>query len=262
MVSANTIPTEKELKDYYHEYPSYNKISPLTLQRYNEILDMLEPYRKNNKLLETGCGFGFFLEAAKKRNWDVAGTELSENALVECKRKNIPVSEKMENLLSTSENSFDVIVSLEVIEHLKEPLKEVNLYARLLRNEGALYVTTPNFNSLSRRIVGKRWNVILYPEHIHYFTPHSIHYLLKNNFNKIFNQTSGVSPARLMYTIRSKSAVKGKELENYDFNEVDRQLRDNIEKTILLRLIKKFVNYILAKLRSGDSLKILYQKKA
>jgi 2-polyprenyl-3-methyl-5-hydroxy-6-metoxy-1,4-benzoquinol methylase len=261
MVSARMIPTEEELKAYYLEYPSYDSISPLTLQRYNEILDKLEPYRKSNSLLETGCGFGFFLEAARMRKWQVTGTELSGNALAECRRKNIPVSEHLEDLIRENK-IFDAVVSLEVIEHLKDPVEQVSKYARLLRPSGVLYVTTPNFNSFSRRLLGRKWNVILYPEHIHYFTPDTIHRMLKDEFLKIENQTSGISPARIISTFRSHKPRKGKDLENYDFNEVDRQLRDNIEKTVLLRLIKRLINSLLAALKSGDSLKILYQKKA
>ena len=142
------------------------------------------------------------------------------------------------------------------------PENEIEKYSTYLRPDGVLYITTPNFNSISRRLLGKKWNVIHYPEHLHYFTQKSIHNLLqKFNFSKITIQSSGFSPARLIYSFKSKNQITGKGLEHYDYNELDRQLRDNIEKTILLRLIKKAINYFLAKLRSGDSLKILYFKK-
>ncbi len=261
MVSARTIPTSEELKDHYFDYPSYESIPPLTLKRYNDILNMLEPYRKNNNLLETGCGFGLFLEVAKGRNWNVSGTELSEAALIECRKKKIPVTENIEQLLQQKNMKFDVVVSLEVIEHLTDPVAEVSMYAKLLRPEGALYITTPNFNSFTRRLLGRFWNVISYPEHLHYFTSRTIHQLLENDFTKIKNQTAGISPARMIYAIRSMGSHKVKNVE-YDYNEADRHFSDNIEKTILLRLIKKAINYCLAKMKLGDSLKVLYQKKA
>jgi SAM-dependent methyltransferase len=263
LVSSEKIPTETELLEYYSEYPSYDKVSPLTIQRFNEILDRLEPFRYNNNLLETGCGFGFFLEAARKRNWNVVGTELSELALEKCREKNIPVSRSMDEFDPNGVKLFDVVVSIEVIEHVKDPANEISKYESFVRTNGALYITTPNFNSISRRMLGKKWNVIHYPEHLHYFTPGSIDMLLnKNSFQKISNQSVGFSPARLIYFFRSKKIRAGKEVENYDFNEVDRQLRDDIEKTLLLRYFKRTINFLLAKLRLGDSLKVLYQKKS
>src|SRR4051794_32893172 len=89
MVSSGIIPTDDELLSYYDKYPSYETVSALTLNRYNEILDMLEGFRSTNHLPESGCGFGFFLEEARKRNWIVKGVELSHSALAECRRKDI-----------------------------------------------------------------------------------------------------------------------------------------------------------------------------
>jgi SAM-dependent methyltransferase len=261
LVSSKFIPTSKQLKEYYDDYPSYEKLSDLTIQRYNEILDRLEPFRKNNALLETGCGFGFFLEAAKKRNWNVYGTELSAKAINECLKKNITISASLDEIQNIADKQFDAVVSLEVIEHLNEPQTEVKKYSGLIRSGGALYITTPNYNSFSRLLLGKKWNVILYPEHLHYFSIPTIEKLLKvNNFRPVNRQAIGFSPARFIYALRARLFGVNKRLKSYDYNEKDRQLRDSIEKTILLRLIKKLINKLLAFFKAGDTLKILYQK--
>jgi 2-polyprenyl-3-methyl-5-hydroxy-6-metoxy-1,4-benzoquinol methylase len=260
LVCADVLPSDELLFDYYHSYPSYDKVSDLTLVRYHEILDKLEPFRKTNNLLEAGCGFGFFLEEARKRDWNVFGTELSETALQECRRKGLNVSESPDYLLRNYHEKFDAIVSIEVIEHLADPIKEVTVYRELISSGGALYITTPNYNSLSRRLLNTRWNVILYPEHIYYFTLTSLNKILvKNGFEKVKEETSGFSHARLIYAFRSKRGDKN--LNEYDYNEKDRELRDAIEKTIILRLIKKTINIMLTIFKAGDTLKILYRKK-
>lgn len=260
LVCSELIPSDETLLDYYHSYPSYERLSELTVIRYHEILDKLEPFRNTNNLLEAGCGFGFFLEEARKRNWNVYGTELSITALQECKRKDLRVWESPDELLQTSAGQFDAIVSIEVIEHLANPVKEIEKYNMLLRSGGALYITTPNFNSLSRQLLNSRWNVIQYPEHIYYFTLGTIRKLLtKNEFLKVKEDTFGFSHARLLYAIRKKRGDKT--LKEFDYNEKDRELRDAIEKTIILRVIKKIVNTILTILNAGDTLKILYRKK-
>src|SRR5438477_307238 len=66
-VFSKLIPTEQELSDYYKAYPYFNSISPVTIKRFNELLDQLEKYRKTNNILDVGCGEGFFLEEAMKR---------------------------------------------------------------------------------------------------------------------------------------------------------------------------------------------------
>jgi 2-polyprenyl-3-methyl-5-hydroxy-6-metoxy-1,4-benzoquinol methylase len=60
---------------------------------------------------------------------------------------------------------FDVITSIEMTEHINTPVEDVSRMATILRRHGLLYITIPNFNSLSRRLLKSRWNIIEYPEH-------------------------------------------------------------------------------------------------
>src|SRR5947207_2946364 len=82
-VFMRAIPTIEELKNHYDTY-SYDEtqyLSPLTIDSYNSLLDEFEKFRKTNKILDVGCGVGFFLETAKKRGWEVYGTEYSKKAI-------------------------------------------------------------------------------------------------------------------------------------------------------------------------------------
>jgi 2-polyprenyl-3-methyl-5-hydroxy-6-metoxy-1,4-benzoquinol methylase len=262
LVTTKLIPTNEELKKYYDEYPSYKELSILTIQRYNEILDMLERFRDTNNLLETGCGFGFFLEEARKRNWNVFGTELSQNAIDECIRKKITTGESLDQIASIASKKFDAVVSIEVIEHLPDPAAEIKKYSEIVRPGGAVYITTPNFNSVSRRTLGSKWNVLLYPEHLNYFTVPTIRKLMsKFNFEEVKHTSSGLSLGRLIYFMRSKKKSTKEYLSDYDYNGRDRQMRDSIEKNVFLRFIKNTVNSILSAFNAGDTLKILYTKK-
>src|SRR4051794_22957330 len=81
MVFAARIPTDGQLAAYYQDYGHSWHDSPITRKRYAEILDSLEPYRDRNRLLDVGCGAGYFLEEARRRGWEVHGTEYSGLAL-------------------------------------------------------------------------------------------------------------------------------------------------------------------------------------
>jgi 2-polyprenyl-3-methyl-5-hydroxy-6-metoxy-1,4-benzoquinol methylase len=262
LVFSREIPSTDELRKYYDEYPTYETISHLTIKRYNEILDKLEKYRSTNNLLETGCGFGYFLDEARKRNWNVYGTEFSRKTIMACEKKNIIIGESVEAITIKCKNKFDAVVSIEVIEHLTDPNEEVKKYSEAIREGGVIYITTPNFNSLSRRILGTNWNVLIYPEHLHYFTSSTLHQMMKKHgFKSIQRSSSGLSLGRLIYTLRSKKAEALNEPNDYDYNERDRQLRDSIEDNFLLRPLKYIINAMLSFFRLGDALKYLYLKK-
>ena len=68
-VFCEPIPSIEELEVHYKGYGRNDYLSPITIKRYHQILDSFEPYRKTNKLIDVGCGIGYFLEAAKERGW-------------------------------------------------------------------------------------------------------------------------------------------------------------------------------------------------
>src|SRR4051812_43133489 len=170
MVFAGRMPTDTELAAYYQDYGHAWQDSPITRKRYAEVLDSLEPYRDRNRLLDVGCGAGYFLEEARSRNWEVHGTEYSGLALEVGRGKRLNVVQAPMRLGVFEPDSFDVVTAFEVFEHVSDPMAEAKVVAHVLRDGGALYLTVPNFNALSRRLLGPRWNVIDYPEHLCYFT--------------------------------------------------------------------------------------------
>ncbi len=261
-VFSRKIASEKEILDYYTAYPVQNRISDLTLQRYNEILDLYEPYRETGKLLEFGCGEGYFLAEAKRRGWNVTGIEITDTLIQKCREKNIPAFKNINQIPTNDIGQFDIVVSIEVIEHLSPPKYYSEMFNTLLRIGGGLYMTTPNFNCLSRRILGARWNNIIYPEHCCYYTAKTMNSLLtENHFKKVFLLTTGISPSRIKYALLNWKKDVGQEETLYDYNEKDRMIREKIENKYLLSKFKKWANGLLNTMRFGESLKIFYLKK-
>ncbi len=243
----------QELTAHYHNYPRYSVLSPITEKRYNELLDILEPFKKTNNLIDLGCSSGLFLECARKRGWNVYGTEYAEECITYCAAKNIKVF-KSDKLPSEFFNlKFDVVTSFEVIEHINTPNEEIEFVKKILRKNGAFYFTTPNFNSISRFLLKEKWNVIEYPEHLSYFTSNTIHRLLqKHGFKKQFLITTGISLSRFKQSI-------GKDDVNRTTNQnTDENLRGNIEKNFLLRWAKNSLNFLLNTFKIGDAMKGLY----
>jgi len=62
---------------------------------YHEKLEIIEQHVRGRKILDIGCGAGFFLKEAKNREWDVTGVEPSSLAANYAKKNGIKVIEKI-----------------------------------------------------------------------------------------------------------------------------------------------------------------------
>ena len=253
LVFGKKNPSPEELTAHYTNYPRYQSLSAITEKRYNELLDKFEPYRKNNNLIDLGCSNGLFLECAKKRGWNVYGTEYAQESIDYCAKKDIKVFKSDKLPPEFFKLEFDVVTSFEVIEHINTPNPEMDFTKKILRKGGAFYVTTPNFKSISRLLLKEKWNVIEYPEHLTYYTAKTLHNLmLKHGFTKQFLITTGISFLRF-------NQSRGKEEINRTLNNnVDENLRQSIEKNFLLQWAKNFINFLLNTFKIGDAMKGLY----
>lgn len=255
-VFAKKIPTQKELELHYEGYGRNDYLSPITIKRYNDILDDFEKYKKTKKLLDVGCGIGYFLEIAIKRGWEVYGTEYTDEAIEICRKKGISMHKGVLNPKNYEEESFDIITSFEVIEHINNPIDELRNFHKLLRKGGLVYLTTPNFNSLLRYRLKSEYNVICYPEHLSYYTPKTLKKVFLNTgFQKKKIETTGISLTRL-------KTSKGSSNEAFiSKSSTDEKIRGTIESNKMLQIIKKFVNILLTFSGKGDSLKGYFIKK-
>lgn len=254
-IFCSKIPSDQELIEYYSNYPiGYGADSPLNIKRINERLDEFEQFRKTNKILDVGCGPGIFLTEAKKRGWDVYGTEFTDDQINYLKQKGVNTFQGKLNKNSFNPETFDVIISSEVIEHINNPLEEISNFNLFLRKGGLLYITTPNFNSTERFILKGNYNIITYPEHLCYYTPKTLDILLSlKGFKKLKVKTTGISLARMKNSKSNNSGVHGTELENDD------HLRESLEYGYK-RHIKNLVNWFLTVLKIGNSIKAYYIK--
>jgi len=148
---------------------------------------------------------------------------------------------------------FDVLLSIEVIEHINYPHSELENFNAILRKGGLLYITTPNFNSLSRRILKFKWNIIEYPEHLCYFTAATLNQVLREHgFSKNKLITTGISSSRFR---------QGRSDKQWEFGQdVDNAIAESVEKKQYLQLLKGAINSVLNFSKSGDTIKAWYFK--
>lgn len=121
--------------------------------RYKKMNSILNKLLKG-KVLEIGCSSGEFLASLQKKGWEVKGLEISKKATQEAIKKGIDVTVHDANeKLPIEDDSFDVVISGETIEHLFEDVDFLNECYRVLKKDGILIITTPNLTSLKNRIL-------------------------------------------------------------------------------------------------------------
>ncbi len=153
---------------------------------YLPFLEEISSFRRQNRLLDYGCALGLFLMAARQDGWECFGLEMSP-LLALYGESNFPIKIRS-GLLEESDypsGSFDAVTMIEVLEHLFDPAAALRKAHGLLRDGGALWLTTPNHNSLERFLAGKDWDSYV-SDHQHYFTPETLEGLLQKNCFRVF----------------------------------------------------------------------------
>ena len=112
-------------------------------------IDRLEGYWRNGiRLLEIGCGPGYFLKAARERGAVVTGVEL-DRAQANYARENygLNVVDKSIADAGLPQGSFDMICLFQVLEHIDAPVEFLSDLRRWLAPGGYLVVEVPNLQN-------------------------------------------------------------------------------------------------------------------
>lgn len=137
-----------------------------------------KPFKKKGRVLDIGCGRGYFLLACREQGYDVQGYDVSEEGAGYVRaRLGIPVTTGA--IEGAFENgSFDVITMWHSLEHMADTAACLASASRLLKPGGVLVVDVPDYTGTDARMKWDKWENWDLPYHFYHFTPRALHALL------------------------------------------------------------------------------------
>ena len=84
---------------------------------------------------------------------------------------NAPCTEGLEHF---PEKYFDACVARSYLEHEAKPLEVLQGVCSVLKPSGVFVVKVPNYATVNRLVMGRKWCGFRYPDHLNYFTPASL----------------------------------------------------------------------------------------
>lgn len=153
--------------------------------------------KKKGRILDVGGGLGFFIKFLEDNTeWEPFGVEISKEAydfaIKELKVRNYFLGRLEDQDFKGS--FFDIVTMWDVLEHLKEPYEILKKIHFLLKDDGILFIHTPNAifqilkSKLKKIFYGKKEGVkyLEAKDHLNLYTQKSIRRLLNGcGFNKI-----------------------------------------------------------------------------
>lgn len=163
------------VKNFYNQKSlTYGIRSP----REKKIFGLLGNNLTDKIVLDVGCSTGYLGQKIKKKGAKVFGIDISAAAIKKARKilDWATINDLNQQKLPFKANSVDIVIASEVIEHLYNPSFALGEFNRILKKDGFLILTTPNFLYWANRLLFLK-GIFRYTEsgmfdkgHIHFFT--------------------------------------------------------------------------------------------
>tara|TARA_B100000768_G_scaffold114981_1_gene106430 strand:- start:31 stop:747 length:717 start_codon:yes stop_codon:yes gene_type:complete len=153
------------------EFKPLHEINPLRLNFIKSSVNI-----KGKKILDVGCGGGILSESLANEGADVTGIDQGDRVIkiakLHAKESGIKVKYKhinIEDFYKNTDERFDVITCLEMLEHVPDPNSIINTCSKLLMPGGKIYFSTINKNlkAFLFAIIGAEYILNLLPKGTH-----------------------------------------------------------------------------------------------
>ena len=147
---------------------------PLRLEWDHYARHLPRPQPGHDRLLDVGCGNGGFLARARQAGWKVYGTDFDPEAASIARAQDIDVWVGDYREASFEEESFDLVTTHQVIEHVYLPHDFIRSIHRWLKPGGMMWLGTPNLECRIHTRFGRYYENLHPPQHLQVFSINAI----------------------------------------------------------------------------------------
>ncbi|MDO8736904.1 MAG: class I SAM-dependent methyltransferase [Thermoleophilia bacterium] len=188
--------------------------------RFTAQINEINHRQRPGRLLDVGCGDGFFMLGMQRRGWAVSGIELHEKVAAYAHDElGLDVRGGAEHEADWG-GQYDCITLLGVIEDLDDPNACLQRCQEHLAESGLLVVQTHNIDCLEAKFFGPHWFNVEAPRHVWHFSPDTLARLLAGNG---FRQEALLHYGAAYVTERSIENRRGKVFPSSPFDRVLRK---------------------------------------
>jgi len=159
------------------------------------------------RILDVGCGDGFHLKLLKKygsKNWTLEGVDLDKRAVEMAEKSNLKVHLGTIENLNLPENSFDLALMIQTVEHLEKPFEVLSAVKNVLKPNGKLVIVTDNTDALDFTLFkGGYWGGYHFPRHWNLFNRNSLEKLAAKVGFEVADLTTQINPVNWVYSIHN-----------------------------------------------------------
>lgn len=140
-------------KDFEKRYLTQGSFHWWTHSRRDAVLRLMHTYPKSTRILDIGCGGGDLLRDLRHAGFPrVTGVDISEEAVFFCRSQNLTEVYRMDAAkLSFPDDSFDLVIASDILEHMKDDEAVLSEWRRVLVGKGILILFVPAFMFLWSR---------------------------------------------------------------------------------------------------------------
>ncbi|MBF0508463.1 MAG: glycosyltransferase [Deltaproteobacteria bacterium] len=192
-------------------YQNYGAMEPELVKTFQRRLREIQGFIRGGRLLDVGCGYGYFLQAAQPIFSECRGLDVAPEACEQVRRRGFPAFCGELDEAPFENEQFDLVAMSDLFEHIYRPQDFLDQVKRVLKPDGLLYLTTPNMAGLLARVSGRRWVSFKLPEHVVYYTPASISKILSLAGFEVLSITRAGQYCRLDFILKRIAQLGGLE---------------------------------------------------
>jgi 2-polyprenyl-3-methyl-5-hydroxy-6-metoxy-1,4-benzoquinol methylase len=259
-------PTEMQLHygEAYHRAISGGGETD-SARRWQKQRKRISRFYQTGAILDIGCSSGSFLATMRNGAWQLHGVEMSAS-MAERARTTTAAEIFVGDVLDAPfpAETFDVITSFDVLEHMYEPRAFLAKVHKWLKPGGIFYAELPNIDSWESRLFRSYWYGLELPRHLFHYSPRSLRCIMDVlGFEEVLIRTPQTT-----YVERSMNYICSAIAER--IGRMPRPQSELHASGLAWRAVRKALRIVLVRpwalaaslAGAGGSLEILFRKKS